>query len=242
MAKQVIVTGAGRGLGEAIVELLVDRGWIVWATDVNAEALTRSRAQHTAVLDVSDHDAVHEVLSRVAESGGIDGLVNNAAITPHAHWQSQDAKMWRAVFEVNVLGAWICSQTAAMHMMESDRGGSIVNLSSLTFYRGPANGVAYASSKGALLGMTRTLASAVGEFGIRVNCIAPGLTRTPGNLELVQLGELSEDRLGDHDPLRVLPGAMQPVGVAKATAFLLGEDSADITGQFLPVDGGTLYV
>jgi pyridoxal 4-dehydrogenase len=242
MGKQVVVTGAGRGLGEALVDLLVQRGWSVWATDVDEAALEASRAQHTAILDVTDHEAIERALARVVADGGVDGFVNNAAVTPHSHWTKQDAKMWRSVFEVNVLGAWICSQTAAKHMIERGQGGSIVNLASLTFYAGPANGIAYASSKGALLGMTRGLASAVGEFGVRVNCVAPGLTRTPGNLELVQIGELGAERLGDEDPQRPLPGATQPPAIAKAIAFLLGDDAADITGQILPVDGGSRYV
>jgi pyridoxal 4-dehydrogenase len=242
MSRQVIVTGAGRGLGAAFVELLVDRGWTVWATDIKEEALAASRAQHKIAMDVTDHRVVQSVLGEVDAAGGIDGLVNNAAIMPHCDWRSQDAPMWRALFEVNVLGAWICAQTAANHMIERGQGGSIVNLASLTFYGGPANGIAYASSKGAVLGMTRALASAVGPFGVRVNCVAPGLTRTPGNLELVENGELASDRLGDQDAERPLPGSTQPRAIAKAVAFLLGDDASDVTGQILPVDGGAMYV
>jgi pyridoxal 4-dehydrogenase len=242
MSRQVIVTGAGRGLGAAFVGLLVDRGWTVWATDIKEEALAASRAQHKIAMDVTDHRVVQSVLGEVDAAGGIDGLVNNAAIMPHCDWRSQDAPMWRALFEVNVLGAWICAQTAANHMIERGQGGSIVNLASLTFYGGPANGIAYASSKGAVLGMTRALASAVGPFGVRVNCVAPGLTRTPGNLELVQNGELASDRLGDQDAERPLPGSTQPRAIAKAVAFLLGDDASDVTGQILPVDGGAMYV
>jgi pyridoxal 4-dehydrogenase len=242
MAQQVIVTGAARGLGAAFVELLVDRGWTVWATDINEQALADSRAQHKVAMDVTDHRMIQTVFAEAHAAGGIDGLVNNAAIMPHCDWKSQDATMWRALFEVNVLGAWICAQTAANHMVERGQGGSIVNLASLTFYDGPANGIAYASSKGAVLGMTRALASAVGPFGVRVNCVAPGLTRTPGNLELVEIGELGSDRLGDQDAKRPLPGATQPRAIAKAVAYLLGDDASDVTGQILPVDGGAMYV
>jgi pyridoxal 4-dehydrogenase len=242
MAQQVIVTGAGRGLGAAFVELLVDRGWTVWATDINEQALGDSCAQHKVAMDVTDHRMIQTVFAEAHAAGGIDGLVNNAAIMPHCEWKSQDATMWRALFEVNVLGAWICAQTAANHMVERGQGGSIVNLASLTFYDGPANGIAYASSKGAVLGMTRALASAVGPFGVRVNCVAPGLTRTPGNLELVEIGELGSDRLGDQDAKRPLPGSTQPRAIAKAVAYLLGDDASDVTGQILPVDGGAMYV
>jgi pyridoxal 4-dehydrogenase len=242
MTQQVLVTGAARGLGAVFVDLLVERGWTVWAADINEEGLAATRAQHRVVMDVTDHERVQTVLAEIDAAGGIDGVVNNAAIMPHRDWKSQDAKMWRAMFEVNVLGTWICAQKAAELMAERGQGGSIVNLASLTFYSGPANGIAYASSKGAVLAMTRCLASAVGEFGIRVNCIAPGLIRTPGNLELVDTGELGDERLGDQDAERPLPGATQPLAVAKAVAFLLGDDASDITGQILPVDGGSTYI
>jgi NAD(P)-dependent dehydrogenase (short-subunit alcohol dehydrogenase family) len=242
MTHRVVVTGAGRGLGAAFVDLLVDRGWTVWATDIDDEKLATSRAHRKIVMDVTDHGMVQNVLAQVDAAGGLDGLVNNAAIMPHCDWKSQDTPMWRNLFEVNVLGAWVCAQTAANYMAERGRGGSIVNLGSLTFYSGPANGIAYAASKGAVLAMTRALASAVGPFGVRVNCVAPGLTRTPGNLELVENGQLAPDRLGDQDAERPLPGATQPQAIAKAVAFLLGEDASDITGQILPVDGGSTYV
>jgi pyridoxal 4-dehydrogenase len=242
MSKQVIVTGAARGLGEAVVNLMVDKGWTVWATDITAESLESSRAHHKVAMDVTDHKAVSEVIGEVAASGGLDALVNNAAIFPLRPWQDHDVEFWRNMLEVNVVGAWVCAQAAATAMVERGVGGSIVNITSLTFYKGHPTGIAYAASKGAVVGMTRSLATALGPDNIRVNAIGPGLMATGGTLELVESGDLPARRLGDEDPDRPLRGSTKPAGVAGGVAFFLSEDAREVTGQVLALDGGSIYL
>jgi NAD(P)-dependent dehydrogenase (short-subunit alcohol dehydrogenase family) len=121
-------------------------------------------------------------------------------------------------------------------------GGSIVNVSSLTFYKGIAAGVAYSSSKGGVVGLTRSMARALGPYSVRVNCVAPGLMATEGVLEQVEHGAFPRDRVGPDDPERQLPGRTQPRGVAATIRYLLEDDSSEITGQTLAVDGGSIFL
>jgi NAD(P)-dependent dehydrogenase (short-subunit alcohol dehydrogenase family) len=123
------------------------------------------------------------------------------------------------------------------------RGGAIVNVASPTFYRGHARGIAYTASKGAVIGLTRSLAMVLGVHAIRVNAVAPGLMATEGMLEQVEAGTVPADRVaGDEDDLRLIPGRTRPEAVAEVVAFLLGDGSREITGQVLAADGGTVFV
>jgi 3-oxoacyl-[acyl-carrier protein] reductase len=240
--KQVVVTGAGRGLGQAIVETLVDRGWTVWATDVQGDRLESSRAQHTAVLDVTDISSVRSVFDDVHVAGGVDAVVNNAGIFPLRDWDQHDAELMHRVFDVNAVGALHCGQAAAASMRSRAVGGSILNIVSLAFFKGHATGLAYAASKGALIGLTRSLAKALGPDGIRVNALAPGLMVTGGTLELVESGAFPADRLTGDDPDRQLPGATEVASVAAAIAMLLSDDAREITGQVIAADGGSIFL
>ena len=127
-------------------------------------------------------------------------------------------------------------------MIAREVGGSIINVVSLAFFKGHATGLAYSASKGALIGLTRSLAKALGPHRIRVNALAPGLMATGGTQDLVNQGAFSADRLIGDDPDRQLPGATEPAGVAAAIAMLLGDDAREITGQIVVADGGTLFL
>jgi NAD(P)-dependent dehydrogenase (short-subunit alcohol dehydrogenase family) len=242
MAKQVLVTGAAQGLGRAIVDTLVERGWTVWATDVEAEALTSSPAQHTAVMDVTDAASVALVVAGIDAAGGIDAVVNNAGIFPLRAWEEHDAELMHRVFGVNVVGAMQVSQAAAMSMISRGVPGAIVNVASLAFYKGHATGLAYSASKGGLIGLTRSLAKALGPHNIRINAVAPGFMSTAGTEALIAKGDMRPDRLAGGDPDRQLPGVTAVAGAAAAIAMMLSDDASEITGQVLAADGGTYFV
>lgn len=242
MRKRVLVTGAAQGLGRAIVETLVERGWTVWATDVQADALASSRAQYTAVMDVTDEASIAAVVARIDAAGGIDAVVNNAGIFPLRAWEDHDAELMHRVFDVNVVGPMQVSQAAAKSMISRGKPGAIVNVVSLAFYKGHATGLAYSASKGALIGLTRSLAKAFGPHGIRINAVAPGFMATEGTTALIAGGDMPPDRLTGGDSDRQLPGITEVAGAAAAIAMMLGEDAREITGQVLAADGGTYFI
>jgi NAD(P)-dependent dehydrogenase (short-subunit alcohol dehydrogenase family) len=239
---RVLVTGAAKGLGRAIVSELVDRGWIVWAADIDREALGDTPAQHAVAMDVTDGRQVADVIGAIDGVGGISALVNNAGIFPLQKWCDLTAETMRAVHDVNVVGPVICTTAAAESMVARGHPGAIVNVVSLAFHKGHRTGIAYASSKGALIGATRSFAQALGPYGIRVNALAPGFMETDGTRGLVASGAFPSVRLAATDPARALPGRTEPAAVARTVAALLGPDFADTTGQVVLADGGTYFV
>jgi pyridoxal 4-dehydrogenase len=236
--KHVLVTGAARGLGRAIVDSLVASGWEVWATDVLEIAATGTRAQHRAVMDVANRESIERLVE--SNPDGFDGLVNNAAIMPLVRWDELDLATWQRTLEVNLTGPFLCSQVMGRAMCQTGRGGAIVNISSVTFFQGNPLGVHYTASKGGVVALTRSLACALGEYRIRVNCVAPGIMRTEGVMEQVERGVLPGERLlGDSDPSRTLPGRTEPSGVADIVTFLLSDGARELTGQLLVASGGS---
>jgi NAD(P)-dependent dehydrogenase (short-subunit alcohol dehydrogenase family) len=240
-AKRVVVTGAGRGLGRAICDVLVGEGADVWATDAQEIDPEKCSAQHRCVMDVASEMSVAQTFEAIEQLGGVDALVNNAGIYPMSAWDEIDISDWRRTLDVNLTGSFLCARAAAKSMRLHARGGSIVNIASALFFKGSAAGIAYTASKGGVVAMTRSFARALGGHLIRVNCVAPGLMNTEGVQEL--LGRtVDADRLISNDPQRVFPGVTQPSGVAEVVAFLLSDASREMTGQTLIADGGLHFV
>jgi len=214
--KRVVVTGAARGIGAALAAELRSR---------RAEAITLDLAEGAdAVCDVSDPDQVAGVF---AAAGAIDGLVNCAALlVGRRAYDEIDLDEWDRMFAVNVRGSFLCARAAAAAM--AGRGGSIVNVASETAVTGSHGFVHYVASKGAVIGMTRALANELGPRGIRVNCVAPGFTPTPGS-----------GVLGAYDPSRTPLGrVMRPDDLLGTFCYLLSDDAAFVSGQTLLVNGG----
>ena len=216
--KRIVVTGAAQGIGAEAAAELRARG---------ADVVTLDRAAGADLLcDVSDADRVDAVFDEVGGAGALDGLLNNAGliVTRKKH-EDIPLDEWDRVFAVNVKGTFLCSRAAVRHMPS---GGSIVNVASATALSGSQGFVHYVASKGAVVSLTRALANELGARKIRVNCVAPGYTITPGSAHL-----------GQYDATRTPLGrVMEPADLLGTFCYLLSDDSAFVYGQTMVVDGG----
>lgn len=239
--KTALVTGAARGIGFGIAEMLIAAGATVAVNDIDATAAkdAASRLQGEAFDvpgDVSDPERADEIIAAAAQDKGLDILVNNAGVNeklgPLSVRQTSD---WRHVMDVNVQSAYVLSR-AALPWLQRSSSGAIVNIASIAGLTGFAGSHAYGVSKAALIMLTQTLAGELARDGIRVNAVAPGIIDT-SLLETVTKGGKHLPALIGRVPLGRL-GSPQEIG--KAVAFLSSEAASYITGIVIPVDGGWL--
>jgi NAD(P)-dependent dehydrogenase (short-subunit alcohol dehydrogenase family) len=249
--KVAIVTGGGgtNSIGRAISLRYGKEGARVAVLDVNTQGATRVageivEAGGSAVpvaCDITDLDQCKAAAAKVAESwnGRIDILVNNAAAfggmgtwRPFDEWTVAD---WDKMQNVNVRGMWFCAQ-AVFPYMKAQGYGKIINLSSSTFFEGVPGFIHYTTSKGGVIGFTRSLGKELGQYGIRVNAIAPGFTMSDAQLELTKDFQewytANRERQAFHERNEV------PEDLAGPAFFLASSDSDFMTCQTLLVDGG----
>ena len=250
LGEVAIVTGAAHGIGRAIAVELAREGASVWACDVLERELSETRRAvgeraegpcRVAVVDVTDPRRVSELVDElVAAEGRLDVLVNCAggvAGQTMRPVEEVSGEAWRAIFAVNLDGAFHFTRAVAPPM-KARRQGSIVNISSGAGRSYSLTGIqAYASAKAGLIGFTRQTARELGEFGIRVNCVAPGFVRSnPASERQWQaMGEAGQRRLIDSIALRRLG---EPEDIARAVVFFASDDARYVTGQTISVDGG----
>jgi NAD(P)-dependent dehydrogenase (short-subunit alcohol dehydrogenase family) len=237
-----LITGAARGLGLAFAEAAAMAGAKVALADIIADVLERSVQQlgergfdvQGFAVDVADPASIAACAdAAIGWLGGLDGLVNNAAVTNSGGRSSEQLElaMWDRVMQVNVRGTWLMTNACLAALRASGRG-SIVNLASDTPLWGAPNLLAYVASKGAIIAMTRSLARELGNDGITVNSIAPGLT-------LVEATEyVPAHRHQTYQDRRAIQRSQVPQDVCGAVVFALSDLSRFITGQTVAVNGG----
>lgn len=241
----VIVTGAARGIGRAILDGFFAEGARILAVDCDKSRLNALAAEfadedrieiYSADLGVSS-EAKQIVDVAIARFGHVDVLVNNAASMQRVPVLEITEDQWARIFAVNVTGPFLTTQKAARHMTERKRG-AVVNIASTNALRVEAPETHYNSSKAALVMMTRCFALELGGFGVRFNCVAPGETisyETAGTMSEADV--LEESRYLQRIPLG-RPGF--PSELARAVLFLSSEEASFITGHTMIVDGGEL--
>lgn len=246
VGKKIVVTGAARGLGYAFAEAACAAGAKIMIADIledrgHAAATALSRPDNEVpfqFVDLADPASIELLAAEAAlRLGGIDGLVNNAAIATGIGGKTCeeiDIETWDRVMTVNVRGTWLMTK-AALPQLRRAGNGKIVNIASDTALWGAPRLLHYVSSKGAIIAMTRSLARELGNDGISVNAIAPGLT-------LVEATEyVPEDRHKHYIDGRSMNREQNPEDVVGAVTFLLSDAADFVTGQLLPVNGGFVF-
>jgi len=235
-----IVTGAARGIGRAIVLELLKQGRAVAGLDINAEQLKELERVvteagfdcQTRCVDITNTKQFTEILESLAtEHSGIGILVNNAGITRDKLMIQMVEEDFDKVINVNLKAAFLATAIAARSMVRN-KWGRIINISSVAGVMGQAGSSNYAASKAGLIGMTKSIAREIGKKNVTANCIAPGFIMTEMT---AGLPDVVKEAAMQWIPVRKF-GTVEDV--AKAVAFLAGDDAGYITGQVLGVDGG----
>jgi glucose 1-dehydrogenase/3-oxoacyl-[acyl-carrier protein] reductase len=242
--KIAIVTGAGQGIGRGIAEVFAAEGADVVINDLRADhrteevaAAVRGHGRRALVVegDVSQRADVERLFETAwNEFGTVDVLVNNAGIETIIPFTELTDEQWDRVTQVNLKSGWMCSQVLCRRLIAAGRKGAIVNIGSIQAARVLPGRTHYAPSKLAVEALTRNVSAEMGAYGIRVNCIHPGLIDTPMISWVMQ----SPDILPQVVAQISLGRAGKPNEIGKVAAFLASEDAGYVTGQSLYVDGG----
>jgi NAD(P)-dependent dehydrogenase (short-subunit alcohol dehydrogenase family) len=235
--RRILVTGGARGLGRAFAEAAMGAGARVAVADILEEAgrATAKEIGATFVpLDLASAASIEACVAGAADAlGGIDGLINNGAITSSGGktLAELDVDTWDRVMAVNVRGTWLATRAALAHLRTSGKG-RVVNVASDTALWGAPRLMAYVASKGAVIAMTKSMARELGADGITVNAVAPGLTL----VEATEYVPAERHRL--YLDGRAINRAQVPEDVCGAVTYLLSDAAGFVTGQLLAVNGG----
>lgn len=245
-ARSVVVTGAGQGIGRAILERLANDGWAVVGVEIDpttaasAEAWLRDKDLPGTVLggdaaDLGDLERTRDAATAIAPLGG---WVNNAAIVGNDSVHLPDPAAVERLFRVNIAGTYWGASMAVRTFLAQRSGGSIVSIASIHARAGFPNWAAYELSKAGIVGLTRNLAVEYGPAGIRANTVDPGAIWTEWNQRMVERSPDPDAAFQTLEALAPLGRVGQPSEIAAVVAFLLSEEASFISGASVPVDGG----
>ena len=235
--KRLLITGAARGLGAAFAEAATAAGAAVAIADILEPPGGGTAAAHLP-LDLADPASIDACAAQAAEAlGGLDGLVNNGAIATGIGGKTLeeiDVETWDQVMNVNVRGQWLMTRAALPHLRAAGNG-KVVNVASDTALWGAPRLLHYVASKGAMIAMTRAMARELGDDGISVNAVAPGLT------EVEATASVPAERHQLYVDGRAMTRAQHPSDVVGSVLFLLSDGADFVTGQLLAVNGGFVF-
>lgn len=242
--KVVIVTGAGRGIGQAIATLFAENGAVVYANDIRedlfadwvGEVNNKAAGEvRPLVFDItSEAEARTAVMKVKKECGRIDGLVNNAGVEFNELIGMISRDNMEKMFNVNVFGTINLLQLVSRIMGRQPEGGSIVNIASMTALRGNRGQLVYSATKGAVVSLTKSAAKELAPKKIRVNAIAPGLTNT------AMMQQADPEKLKSRIDNICMGRLAEPTDIAKGCLFMISDLSEYVSGQILAVDGCTI--
>ena len=245
--RTIVVTGAARGVGRSIAQACARHGARLVLADIRHDqcretvaAIADSGATvRFAPVDLASPESIEALAADIrATEGHIHGLVNNAAIATDVGgrmFDEIDIALWDRVMQVNVRGTWLVTR-ALVPLMGDGSDGRIVNVASDTALWGAPRLLAYVSSKGAVLSMTRSLARELGPRGIGITAVAPGIMRNEAT------DYVPPERHRHYEDGRAVPGPQVPEDIVDVVAFLLTKGALALTGQVLPVNAGFVYV
>lgn len=241
--KTAFITGAATGIGEGTARLFAETGARLALTDIDAAGVARVReelaakgaAVSTWTADVRRRDQLAlAVEGALAQFGAIDILVNNAGIYPRQDFLTMTEEQWDNMQEVNLRSMFHTCQLVLPSMI-ARRSGKIINISSVTFFKGLQRLAHYVASKGGVIGLTRVLAKEFGEHNVHVNCITPGAIEVDAERRVA-----TAEQMAAIVAMQALERRLQPVDIARVCLFLATELSDGLTGQTINVDGGLI--
>jgi NAD(P)-dependent dehydrogenase (short-subunit alcohol dehydrogenase family) len=246
--KVVLVTGGAAGIGHGIAAAFGAEGARLALADIDAEAGAAAARAFEAQgvtaraypCDVAQYDEVQRTIAAaIRDLGGLHVLVNNAGVSfVGPHTQDTTVEVWQRSVDVLQTGVFYCSQVAGRHFVDQ-RAGNIINISSIRGFSANPGRIAYCATKAAVIMMTRVMAAEWASFGVRVNAIAPGITRTPMWDADVARGAIDEHTLVSLVPMERM---CTPAEIGKVATFLASDDAAYITGETVTIDGGATLI
>ena len=240
--KNIIITGSNRGIGRAMLEAFALNGASLWAharieTPIFIKDTQELADKYGVIIrplcfDMTDYEAMKTAVKTIMSSKiPVDALINNAGITYNALFQMSTVENLRNQFEVNFVSVFTLTQYISK-LMTRQKYGSIVNIASTAAFDGNPGKAVYGATKAAVIAMTQSIATELGEYGIRANCIAPGITETE------MLSSMPESVVNEAKVAADMRRGGEPSEIARTAVFLASDLSSYITGQTLRVDGG----